>query len=79
MIFFLRPYRAGAEALVHERQVRSQLDTALTLVSVDVAAGYDFVSRETMFRGLQVVPGANAPLVRCAFLACLAAKICLPH
>ena len=38
------------------------LDTSLAVVSLDVSAAYDLVSREAMLRGLQAVPGANAML-----------------
>ena len=54
--------RAGSEALVHALQARAQLDPRLTLVSVDVTAAYDLISREAMLQALRRTPEASALL-----------------
>ena len=46
-------WRAGAEALVHTLQARTQADPSLTLLSVDAAVAYGFVSREAMLTALR--------------------------
>jgi len=54
--------RAGAEALVHTLQARTQADTHLTVVSVDATAAYDLVSREAMLTAVRDLP-ALSPLL----------------
>ena len=54
--------RAGAEALVHTLQARSQADPTLTVLSVDAAAAYDVVSREAMLAALRDEPSVQAVL-----------------
>ena len=44
--------RAGAEALVHTLQARTQADPSSTLLAADAAAAYDIVSREAMLTAL---------------------------
>ena len=58
--------RTGAEALVHTLQAKTQADTHLTVLSVDISAAYDTVSREAMLSALREVPQASAllPFVR---------------
>ena len=53
---------AGSEALVHALQARTQLDPRLTLVSVDVTAVYDLISRQAMLQALRRTPEASAVL-----------------
>ncbi|OLP83903.1 132 kDa protein [Symbiodinium microadriaticum] len=54
--------RAGAEALVHTLQARTQADAHLTVVSVDATAAYDLVSREAMLTAVKESP-ALSPLL----------------
>ena len=54
--------RAGAEALVHTLQARTQADPSLTLLSVDAAAAYDLVSREAMLTSLRDTPSTLSVL-----------------
>ena len=54
--------RAGSEALVHVLQARTQLDSRLRLVSVDVTAAYDLISRQAMLQALRRTPEASALL-----------------
>ena len=54
--------RAGAEALVHTLQARSQADPTLTVLSVDAAAAYDVVSREAMLAALRDAQSVQAVL-----------------
>eukprot|EP00439_Symbiodinium_sp_Y106_P009960 s16766_g1.t1 len=54
--------RAGAEALVHTLQARTQADSQLTVVSVDATAAYDLVSREAMLTAVRDFP-ALSPLL----------------
>ena len=58
--------RTGAEAPVHTLQAKTQPDTHLTVLSVDISAAYDTVSREAMLFALREVPQASAllPFVR---------------
>ena len=58
--------RTGAEALVHTLQAKTQADPHLTVLSVDISAAYDTVSRESMLAALREVPQASAllPFVR---------------
>ena len=58
--------RIGAEALVHTLQAKSQADLRLTVLSVDISAAYDTISREAMLCALREVPQASAqmPFVR---------------
>ena len=58
--------RTGAEALVHTLQAKTQADPHLTVLSVDISAAYDTVSREAMLSALREVPQASAlmPFVR---------------
>ena len=58
--------RVGAEALIHEVQARCAADPRLTVVSLDAAAAYDGMSRQTVLRELKEVPEASAllPFVR---------------
>ena len=59
--------RAGAEALVHTLQARTQADPSLTLLSVDAAAAYDLVSREAMLTSLRDTP-STLPVLPFAML-----------
>ena len=54
--------RAWSEALVHALIAHPQLDPRLTLVSVDVTAAYDLISRQAMLQALQRTPEASALL-----------------
>ena len=58
--------RVGPEALIHEVQARCAADPRLTVVSLDAAAAYDGMSRQTVLRELKEVPEASAllPFVR---------------
>ena len=51
--------RAGAEALVHTLQARTQADAHLTVVSVDATAAYDLVSREAMLTAVRESPALS--------------------
>ena len=63
--------RTGAEALLHTLQAKTQADPQriglslcphLTVLSVDISAAYDTVSREDMLSALREVPQASALL-----------------
>ena len=58
--------RAGCECIAHMLQVRTDLDDRATVVSIDGIGAFDFVSRESMLRGLLRVKGGESvlPFVR---------------
>ena len=58
--------RVGAEALIHEVQARCAADPQLTVVSLDAAAAYVGMSRQTVLRVLTGFPDASALLPLCA-------------
>ena len=65
--------RAGAEALIHSLQARTEADPQLTVVSVDVSAAYDTVSRQSMLEALRDTPSLSpcSALVRARVCLCL--------
>ena len=69
--------RAGGEALAHTLQARTQADPRLAVLSIDVSAAYDLVSREAMLASLRGVPGASPflPTLVCTrVLLCVASR-----